>query len=91
MKKFSGICKAGAEVIYLSTVGVYGDRNGEVVTEATPVGPQTARSKRRVAAEEQWRAVRGSADADGTPHVSVGSTAYAWVHVDERNTATTLE
>ena len=43
-------------MIYLSTVGVYGDRNGEVVTEATPVGPQTARSKRRVAAEEQWRA-----------------------------------
>jgi hypothetical protein len=34
---------------------------------------------------------RAFAYADGTPHVSVGSTAYAWIHVDAENTATTLD
>ncbi len=40
------------KVIYISTSGVYGDRRGEWVTEATPPNPSTARSRRRLAAEE---------------------------------------
>ncbi|WP_149535575.1 Rossmann-fold NAD(P)-binding domain-containing protein [Siccirubricoccus phaeus] len=41
---------------YLSTTGVYGDRGGAVVDEATPPAPGQARSQRRLAAEEAWRA-----------------------------------
>jgi nucleoside-diphosphate-sugar epimerase len=47
--------KNGALVIYLSSVGVYGDQGGRAVTEETPAAPRTARAKRRLAAEESWR------------------------------------
>jgi uncharacterized protein YbjT (DUF2867 family) len=39
---------------YLSTLGVYGDRQGGSVTEATPVAPMNARSVARVEAELGW-------------------------------------
>ena len=39
---------------YLSTTGVYGDRQGGWVSEATPAAPGSPRSKRRVAAEQAW-------------------------------------
>ncbi len=38
-------------IVYLSTTGVYGNQDGRVVTEQTPVSPQTERARRRVAAE----------------------------------------
>ncbi len=41
---------------YLSTTGVYGDRGGGWVDEATPPAPGSDRSRRRLAAEETWRA-----------------------------------
>jgi nucleoside-diphosphate-sugar epimerase len=41
-------------VCYLSTVGVYGDHDGNWVTEDTPCRPVSARSVERVAAEEAW-------------------------------------
>jgi len=41
---------------YLSTTGVYGDRGGAWVDEATPPAPGKPRSVRRLAAEEAWRA-----------------------------------
>ena len=41
---------------YLSTTGVYGDRGGGWVDEATPPAPGNDRSGRRLAAEEAWRA-----------------------------------
>ena len=41
---------------YVSTTGVYGDRGGGWVDEATPPAPTQPRSRRRLAAEEQWRA-----------------------------------
>ncbi len=40
-----------SRVIYISTSGVYGDCSGALVTEATPVNPQTARARRRLDAE----------------------------------------
>lgn len=49
---------------YLSTTGVYGDRGGAWVDEATAPAPGQDRSRRRLAAEEAWRqlaAARGSA------------------------------
>lgn len=40
---------------YLSTTGVYGDRGGAEVDEATPPAPGQPRSRRRLEAEEAWR------------------------------------
>ncbi len=39
---------------YLSTTGVYGDRQGGWVDETTPLGPTPGRSARRAAAEREW-------------------------------------
>ena len=39
---------------YLSTTGVYGDRGGNWVDEATLPAPGSARSRQRLAAEAQW-------------------------------------
>jgi nucleoside-diphosphate-sugar epimerase len=39
-------------LVYVSTTGVYGDCQGAWVNELTRVAPQTARAKRRVAAEK---------------------------------------
>lgn len=39
---------------YLSTTGVYGDRDGGWVDEDTPVAPTMPRAQRRVAAENAW-------------------------------------
>ncbi|MGL5137725.1 MAG: SDR family oxidoreductase [Beijerinckiaceae bacterium] len=43
-------------VIYLSTVGVYGDHGGGWVDENTPVNPGSERARRRVEAEHAWTA-----------------------------------
>jgi nucleoside-diphosphate-sugar epimerase len=42
-------------IVYLSTIGVYGDRGGAWVDEATPPQPGAARSRERLAAEQAWR------------------------------------
>lgn len=39
---------------YLSTTGVYGDRQGRWVTERSPLAAQSVEGVRRVAAERQW-------------------------------------
>jgi nucleoside-diphosphate-sugar epimerase len=41
-------------IVYLSTIGVYGDRRGEWVDEDTPPEPGSARSRERLAAERAW-------------------------------------
>jgi nucleoside-diphosphate-sugar epimerase len=43
-------------VVYLSSVGVYGDRGGGWVDEASEPAPTSGRARLRLAAEEQWRA-----------------------------------
>ncbi len=45
-----------AALVYGSTSGVYGDCDGAWVAETRPVRPQTARARRRAAAERQVRA-----------------------------------
>jgi len=53
-------------IVYLSTVGVYGDRGGGWVDEQTPPQPDSARGRRRLAAEQGWQdfgACRGIAVA----------------------------
>jgi len=42
------------KVVLISTTGVYGDCNGDWVTEETPTRPQTERGKRRLDSEQQW-------------------------------------
>lgn len=42
-------------LVYISTSGVYGDCNGEWVSESRPVNAQSARGLRRVDAEQQIR------------------------------------
>jgi nucleoside-diphosphate-sugar epimerase len=42
---------------YLSTVGVYGDHDGNWVDETTPTTPATERSRRRAQAEQDWLAL----------------------------------
>lgn len=41
-------------VAYLSTTGVYGDHGGGLVTEDTPLTPNTERGHKRLLAENQW-------------------------------------
>jgi nucleoside-diphosphate-sugar epimerase len=42
-------------IVYLSTVGVYGDHAGGWVDEETPPRPDVARSRERLAAEQAWQ------------------------------------
>ena len=44
-------------IVYLSTVGVYGDHKGEWVEETTPAAPISERSRARLAAEAGWIAL----------------------------------
>jgi nucleoside-diphosphate-sugar epimerase len=48
---------------YLSTTGVYGDRGGALVDEATTPAPGQPRSQRRLAAEQAWRAAAAARGA----------------------------
>ena len=45
------------KIIYLSTIGVYGDRNGEWVDEDRLPAPKSDRSIARVHAEKSWMAL----------------------------------
>jgi dTDP-4-dehydrorhamnose reductase len=42
-------------IVYLSTVGVYGEHRGGWVDEATPAAPASERGRRRLAAERAWQ------------------------------------
>jgi dTDP-4-dehydrorhamnose reductase len=44
-------------VVYLSTIGVYGDRGGSWVDEATEPHPDSGRSSARLAAERAWQRI----------------------------------
>ena len=44
-------------IVYLSTVGVYGDHGGAWVDETTPAAPVSERSRERLAAEQEWTAL----------------------------------
>jgi nucleoside-diphosphate-sugar epimerase len=44
-------------IVYLSTIGVYGDHGGEWVDETTSPAPVSMRSAERLTAEEAWTAI----------------------------------
>jgi nucleoside-diphosphate-sugar epimerase len=43
-------------IVYLSTIGVYGDHAGAWIDETTPCHPLSPRSQERLQAERQWQA-----------------------------------
>jgi nucleoside-diphosphate-sugar epimerase len=45
------------EIVYLSTIGVYGDRGGQWVDETTPPVSDSGRGSARLAAERDWRSL----------------------------------
>ena len=54
---FAARAKQFQWVAYLSTTGVYGDHGGGLVTEETPLTPNTERGHKRLLAEQQWLAL----------------------------------
>jgi nucleoside-diphosphate-sugar epimerase len=50
-----GAAKSLQSIVYLSTIGVYGDHDCGWVDEATPPKPESARSRARLAAEQAWQ------------------------------------
>ena len=46
---------AKPRLVYVSTTGVYGGTNGELIDETAAINPSTDRAKRRVSAESIWR------------------------------------
>src|SRR6478672_6741918 len=44
-------------IVYLSTIGVYGDHGGAWIDEATPPVPMSERSRARLAAEQEWQSI----------------------------------
>jgi nucleoside-diphosphate-sugar epimerase len=51
----NGLTDQPATLVYISTTGVYGDLQGGVADESTPVNPRTDRARRRASAEEITR------------------------------------
>jgi len=49
-------------IVYLSTIGVYGDHQGEWIDEVTPPAPVSERSRARLAAENAWIALGSRAE-----------------------------
>ena len=58
---FSGLLAAGGDrkIVYLSTIGVYGDHAGGWVDESTPPKADLNRTRMRVAAEQAWTDTTG--------------------------------
>jgi nucleoside-diphosphate-sugar epimerase len=54
VREVLGSATAPKQVIYLSTIGVYGDQGGAWVDELSPCSPGNERSQRRLAAEAAW-------------------------------------
>jgi nucleoside-diphosphate-sugar epimerase len=66
-------------VVYLSTIGVYGDHAGAWVDEQTPPRPDTARSRERLAAERAWQ------DFGARSGIAVAILRLAGIYGPDRN------
>lgn len=55
-RNLTAILPDGAQVVYVSTSGVYGDCGGQLIDETRTVAPKNARALRRVDAERALRA-----------------------------------
>ena len=74
-RRLAGI-KRAQKILYLSTIGVYGDRGGEWVDETRVPRPASERSKVRIHAEKAWLALaedrQGGARAALVRHLRAG-------------------
>ena len=68
-----------ARIVYLSTIGVYGDHGGAWVDEASACKPSSERGQARLGAERQWQAL---GEATGVP---VHILRLAGIYGPERN------
>ncbi len=64
LRHFCNAFPHGTSIVYLSSLGVYGDYAGAVVTEESACRPQSARSRARLDAEREWTRF---AQASGSP------------------------
>jgi nucleoside-diphosphate-sugar epimerase len=48
-----------SRIVYLSTVGIYGDHGGRWIDETTPVAPNAGRRAARATAESDWMTLAG--------------------------------
>ncbi|MFC4931968.1 SDR family oxidoreductase [Massilia sp. GCM10023247] len=55
-RNLTAILPEGAQLVYVSTSGVYGDCGGALIDETRPLAPKNARAGRRVDAEQVLRA-----------------------------------
>ncbi|MBR0972574.1 MULTISPECIES: SDR family oxidoreductase [Bradyrhizobium] len=83
IKAFPGVLAAGRhrKIVYLSTIGVYGDHAGGWVDESTPPQASLERARLRLAAEQAWR------DA---AHGNVAILRLAGIYGPGRNALVTL-
>jgi nucleoside-diphosphate-sugar epimerase len=72
-------------IIYLSTVGVYGDHGGAWIDEGAAMRPRSARNRQRIEAENAWRAL---GERRGTP---VALLRLAGIYGPKRNALVNLE
>ncbi len=54
LRHFRHALRSGACIVYLSSLGVYGDYGGAVVTEESECRPQFPRSRARLQVEQAW-------------------------------------
>jgi nucleoside-diphosphate-sugar epimerase len=54
LQQFANVLPRGARIVYLSSLGVYGDTRGAIVDEESVCRPQFPRSQARLAAEQAW-------------------------------------
>jgi nucleoside-diphosphate-sugar epimerase len=66
-------------IVYLSTVGVYGDHAGAWVDEQTPPRPDLARSRERLSAERAWQ------DFGARSGIAVAVLRLAGIYGPDRN------
>ncbi len=73
---------AQARVDYISTTGVYGDANGQWVSETSPRLAQSPRARRRVEAENVWRMANRQAKVSTRIHRAPGIYALERLPID---------
>ena len=71
-------------VVYLSTVGVYGDCGGAWIDEESPAAPTSDRGGNRLAAEQEWR------DFGACRNIAVAVLRLAGIYGPGRNALTQL-
>jgi nucleoside-diphosphate-sugar epimerase len=71
-------------IVYLSTIGVYGDRGGDWVDEETEAEPDSVRSRGRLDIERAWR------DLGRRRNIPVAVLRLAGIYGPERNALTQI-